>query len=832
MSINFPTSLDTLGNPSDSTLMNNVTYNHATQHANANDAIEALEAKVGINSSAVTTSLDYRVATLEETTVTGLVLNDTASAVANTVAIQAALDIGGTINILEPGVIYLAYALIIGSNTKLMLGKNTTLRMRDADNAAYIAISSLTSSGTTATVTTTSAHGLTGSKIMLIGGVQFSQDGYNGLWQMTVTGTTTLTYTLPASISSPAVGRGGVIRLTGPYMEVGKVDNLLRNKQFFSKQYTLTSPTVVGPLSVGSIELSFTLTGTPGWVAGDTLLIKGDTSRYLNGPHRILSSGAGTVSIEFFSTTTGFSSGTPAGTIVGSLCDSGIEIEGGVFDGNGVSADTSWLAHVLCFNKTSNLVIRNTKISGGLKYSIAVCNGWRPTVRDLFLATTSDGFHSMGPNWGVTIDGMTGSTNDDFIAHTSNDPEGSYQGNAFPRNAGASVDFPQGTQTLGHVGQGTVDLGGGELIGFVARNIRPTFQNLRILLSGADSSKAFNGMSGIVIDGLSANFVNQSYGGGSDNPQIVICGEPSANQTSIINDVSIRNWSVGGVTSGYYLVGFDDHNVGGPYTGAQVVINNLDFDNVHTTTPLKGIDAESRFFSNSYDLMSIGKLSIRNSSFTFDTTTSKYALLAPNANNANGEYINLIVIDNCSFTHTAGTNDVHVLLLGGSSGSRIKSMTVSNSRFDSDVTSAFECFQFGNSGPTTKPVLILDSCTFKSVRFAVGSTGSLYALVLKGCSIAAATYDCMIYGSGSLASTISWSQNFSAGPLAIDGGLTGYTVLSGDSTLSIDLSKPSVSASKGAMAVSRSGNGTIGSGQLAISDGTNWRQVSDRTLYL
>jgi hypothetical protein len=42
---------------------------HAAQHANANDAIEALEAKVGANNSAVTTSLDYRVRTLENASV-------------------------------------------------------------------------------------------------------------------------------------------------------------------------------------------------------------------------------------------------------------------------------------------------------------------------------------------------------------------------------------------------------------------------------------------------------------------------------------------------------------------------------------------------------------------------------------------------------------------------------------------------------------------------------------------------------------------------------------------------------------------------------------------
>lgn len=65
MSTNFPTSLDTLTNPAPTDALDSVTVPHAEQHANANDAIEALQAKVGINSSAVATSLDYRVVALE-----------------------------------------------------------------------------------------------------------------------------------------------------------------------------------------------------------------------------------------------------------------------------------------------------------------------------------------------------------------------------------------------------------------------------------------------------------------------------------------------------------------------------------------------------------------------------------------------------------------------------------------------------------------------------------------------------------------------------------------------------------------------------------------------
>ena len=57
MAINYPTSLDALTNPVDGDKTDNP--NHADQHANENDILEALEAKVGVDSSAVVTSLDY-----------------------------------------------------------------------------------------------------------------------------------------------------------------------------------------------------------------------------------------------------------------------------------------------------------------------------------------------------------------------------------------------------------------------------------------------------------------------------------------------------------------------------------------------------------------------------------------------------------------------------------------------------------------------------------------------------------------------------------------------------------------------------------------------------
>lgn len=65
MSTNYPTSLDTLTNPTSTDRVD--TVDHASQHANANDAIEALQAKVGADSSAVTTSHDYKLGEVTST---------------------------------------------------------------------------------------------------------------------------------------------------------------------------------------------------------------------------------------------------------------------------------------------------------------------------------------------------------------------------------------------------------------------------------------------------------------------------------------------------------------------------------------------------------------------------------------------------------------------------------------------------------------------------------------------------------------------------------------------------------------------------------------------
>lgn len=65
MATNFPSSLDAFTNPTSGDTLDNPP--HDQQHADVNDAVEALQAKVGVDGSAVTSSLDYRVAGVEQT---------------------------------------------------------------------------------------------------------------------------------------------------------------------------------------------------------------------------------------------------------------------------------------------------------------------------------------------------------------------------------------------------------------------------------------------------------------------------------------------------------------------------------------------------------------------------------------------------------------------------------------------------------------------------------------------------------------------------------------------------------------------------------------------
>ena len=138
MATNFPTSLDSLTNPTATDTLDSPP--HDTQHADANDAIEALEAKVGIDGSAVTTSHEYRINSIEElntnaqvgTTYT-LVLTDDGKVVemnnasANTLTVppnsSVAFPVGAQILVLQTG----------AGQTTLAAGAGVTINSKDGN---------------------------------------------------------------------------------------------------------------------------------------------------------------------------------------------------------------------------------------------------------------------------------------------------------------------------------------------------------------------------------------------------------------------------------------------------------------------------------------------------------------------------------------------------------------------------------------------------------------------------------------------------------------------------------------------------------------------------
>jgi hypothetical protein len=72
----YPGALDDFTNPTASDSLNDPTVPHATQHADANDAIEAIQATLGIDPQGTEATVDARIGALEttvDTASTGLV---------------------------------------------------------------------------------------------------------------------------------------------------------------------------------------------------------------------------------------------------------------------------------------------------------------------------------------------------------------------------------------------------------------------------------------------------------------------------------------------------------------------------------------------------------------------------------------------------------------------------------------------------------------------------------------------------------------------------------------------------------------------------------------
>ena len=117
MATNFPASLDSLTNPVGSDTL--AAPDHAVQHTNINDAVEALQTTVGIDGSSDANSLDYKVSkrlvvtNAQTTTAYTLALADMgklvemSNAVGNSLTVppnsSVAFPVGTVIDVLQTG---------------------------------------------------------------------------------------------------------------------------------------------------------------------------------------------------------------------------------------------------------------------------------------------------------------------------------------------------------------------------------------------------------------------------------------------------------------------------------------------------------------------------------------------------------------------------------------------------------------------------------------------------------------------------------------------------------------------------------------------------------
>lgn len=136
MATNFPTTLDTLVNPIGSNPL--TAPSHAGQHTDINDAVEALQAKVGVNSSAVTTSLDYKVGQLslvsieEETASYTLVLTDAYKSIEMNVATANNLTVPPNSSVAFPVGTQIIVLQTNTGQTTLVAGAGVTINAADA----------------------------------------------------------------------------------------------------------------------------------------------------------------------------------------------------------------------------------------------------------------------------------------------------------------------------------------------------------------------------------------------------------------------------------------------------------------------------------------------------------------------------------------------------------------------------------------------------------------------------------------------------------------------------------------------------------------------------
>ena len=144
MSTNYPTTKQTIPNPTSTDLLENATaeLDHDYQHATANDTIGALQDKVGMDGSAVTTSHDYKLS--------GVTGGDKAVSKTGTETLTNKTLTSPQINFGSDAIGDLAYRNGSSTTARLPIGTEAQIMAVSSGVPAWIANPSATTASTTA----------------------------------------------------------------------------------------------------------------------------------------------------------------------------------------------------------------------------------------------------------------------------------------------------------------------------------------------------------------------------------------------------------------------------------------------------------------------------------------------------------------------------------------------------------------------------------------------------------------------------------------------------------------------------------------------------------
>lgn len=248
-----------------------------------------------------------------------------------------------------------------------------------------------------------------------------------------------------------------------------------------------------------------------GLVAGDGVLVRGDTTRTYNGVHRVVSILDAFRFTFYVSKKTAL--GSSAGTVTCEAANINIEVAGGHWDYNGRNNQTSGgiAAMAMIFSKVGNLHLHDTIISDPLKYCAYIVNSARTRVIGVTFDGASDGVHLHGFTQNAVCENLSGQSGDDFVAYTST-------------NAGyTQYDW------LNSDGSDSMSTGG-DLLGFKLRNILPS-------RCGEDVVAIYplggNSVEGVVVD---------VFGTDQDSANcLFVCATGGSGTAGSVKDITLRN---------------------------------------------------------------------------------------------------------------------------------------------------------------------------------------------------------------------------------------------------------------------------------------------------